>query len=126
MILLKGAPALLILLLSLRWGREHERPEWSEFVDAHIDPALVTADDRVSLLDHAGRKAARKESHKWGGHKAAHARKALQTVQLEYVQAVREDGADSERARDLASDINELQAIAAPPLAAADPDPVPA
>ena len=124
-IFVKGAPALLILLLALRWGREHERPEWSEFVDANVDPALVTAEDRVSLLDHAGRKAARKESHKWGGHKAAHARKTLQTVQLEYVQAVREEGADSERAGDLASDIEELQAIAAPPLAAADPDPDP-
>ncbi len=124
-IFVKGAPALLILLLALRWGRKHERVEWSEFVDAHIDHALVTPDDRVSLLDHAGRRAARKQSHAWGGHKAAHARKTLQTVQLHYVQAVREEGADSDRARDLASDIVELQAIAAAPAAAPDPDPDP-
>jgi protease PrsW len=108
-ILLKGLPALVMLLAVVRWGRRHERTFWNEFVEHDIDPSLVPADDRASLLDQHGRKAARRAARASGGRTAGRVQKQLQTAQLRYVQSVMEDGADSDRARSLATDIRELQ-----------------
>jgi RsiW-degrading membrane proteinase PrsW (M82 family) len=111
-ILLKGLPALVVLLVVLRWGRGHERTTWSEFVEHDIDPSLVSAEDRTSLLDHRGRKAARRAARASGGRTASRVQKHLQNAQLRYVQSVMEEGADSERAQALAADIRELQSWA--------------
>ncbi len=111
-ILLKGAPALVVLLLILRWGRHHERTVWSTFVEDSIDPSLVPVDDRAALLDQRGRRAARRAARASGGRIAGRVQKRLQQVQLRYVQSVMEDGADSDRARELAADIRDLQSWA--------------
>ena len=111
-ILLKGLPALVVLLVILRWGRGRERTDWNEFVEQHIDPSLVPADDCVALLDRRGRKAARRAARASGGRTAGRTQHHLQNAQLRYVQSVMEEGADSERAQALAADIRELQSWA--------------
>jgi RsiW-degrading membrane proteinase PrsW (M82 family) len=111
-ILLKGLPALVVLLGVLRWGRDHERTVWSDFVEQHIDPSLVPAEDRTSLSSQGGRGAARRAARASGGRTAGRVQHDLQQAQLRYVQSVMEEGAGSDRAQALATDIRQLRSWA--------------
>jgi RsiW-degrading membrane proteinase PrsW (M82 family) len=94
-ILLKGVPALVTLLLVVRWARTYERSEWTAFVERCVDPSLLTPQEATDLLSRKQRTAARKASAAQGGHQAKGLRKRLQVTQLRYVQAVREEGPTS-------------------------------
>jgi len=113
-VLIKGVPALVILLLVVRWGRSHERGVWSAFVGGAIDRDLVSEAEAKALLDRKGRKHARKEVRAAKGRRAGRLQKHLQYAQLRYIQSVSEEGAESAHAVSDAGDIRELKgAIAA-------------
>ncbi len=110
-ILIKGLPALFLLLMVVRWGRTTERKTWSEFVERHIDPTIVPPDDARALLHRDTRHAARKEAVRLGGHHAGAVRKHLQLAQLRYVQSVMEEGPGSTNAVAAAANVRDLQAM---------------
>ncbi len=101
-VLIKGLPALGIMLLVLRWGRNHERTVWAKFVRDHISRDLVSDADTEALLSRRSRRTAQKSAKKSGGHHAAEKQRQLQRAQLTYVQTVSEEGAQSLRAREAA------------------------
>lgn len=108
-ILLKGVPALVTLLLVVRWGRQHERKVWTAFVEASIDRTLLSEQEAADLLSRKARRAARKASAQAGGHRAKRLRKRLQLTQLRYVQAVQEEGAASADAAAFADLISRIR-----------------
>jgi RsiW-degrading membrane proteinase PrsW (M82 family) len=111
--LLKGLPALLILLFVLRWGRAQERKAWQAFVSGNVDRELVAPAEAEALLDRRGRRAARRAVKTARGRRAGRLQKALQREQLWYVQAVGEEGPDSARAGEAAGRVRELKAALA-------------
>jgi RsiW-degrading membrane proteinase PrsW (M82 family) len=110
---IKGVPALITLLVILRWGRNQERRVWSEFVDGNVDRELISEAEARALLDRKSRKAARKEASDAKGRKAGRLQKHLQYAQLRYAQSVAEEGADSARATEKADSIRELRSLIA-------------
>jgi RsiW-degrading membrane proteinase PrsW (M82 family) len=110
---LKGAPALITLLVILRWGRNQERRVWSEFVDGNVDRELISEAEARALLDRKSRKAARKEVREAKGRKAGRLQKHLQYAQLRYAQSVAEEGAESSQAAKNAGKIRELRSLIA-------------
>jgi len=112
-ILIKGVPALVILFLVIRWGRNQERKVWTAFVDDTIDRDLVSEAEAKALLDRKGRRAARKSVREAKGRAAGRLQKHLQYAQLRYIQSVSEEGAESAHAVSDASEIRELRAAIA-------------
>jgi RsiW-degrading membrane proteinase PrsW (M82 family) len=108
-VLIKGLPALLTLLLVVRWGRDHERKVWTAFVDGTIDPDIVSEQEAADLLSRRSRRAARRRAGHEGGRRAGHLRKRLQLAQLRYVQDVQETGADSTHAKQGAELIRQIR-----------------
>ena len=98
-ILVKGIPTLAIIVFSLRAARNSERAAWNRFVEARIDSSLLTSDDVAALQTLRTRRAARSAAADAGGRRAKEAEHVRQNTLLRYVQAVAEEGVDSERAQ---------------------------
>jgi protease PrsW len=111
-ILMKGVPALVTMLLLLRWTREQERPVWVQLVKKTADPTLVSEAHAAALLSRRTRRAARKAARATGGRHAAHAEERLQRAQLSYVQCLSEEGPLSERATQAAQLVRDLRSPA--------------
>jgi RsiW-degrading membrane proteinase PrsW (M82 family) len=97
-VLIKGLPALAIMLVVLRWGRQHERVVWAAFVAEHIDPTAISTDEVEHLLSRRDRRAAARAVARTRGRASGQLQERLQWAQLRYVQHVREEGFASDRA----------------------------
>lgn len=105
--LAKGLPALILVLLLVRWARRDERRAFMAFSEANVDPDLLSRAETDSLMSGKRRRTERKARRKELGRGAGRPTKRLQRAQLELVQAVHEDGAGSPRAERAAESIHE-------------------
>ncbi len=93
--LLKGLPALAVLLVLLWTARKRDR-ELFVLVGTHdASSGFASEDELQTLLRKKDRRHARKAVRKEHGVAAAHALKRLQRAQMDYVVTIEDEGADS-------------------------------
>lgn len=109
----KGFPALVLLLVLLRIARRRERTVFGGIAETQIPDDLVGPDELETLMNRKSRKRARKALRKEQGMAAAHALKRLQRSQVELVSATGEEGLESDRAMELAMDVRDDRAVLA-------------
>lgn len=109
----KGLPALILLLVLLRISRNRERAIFDAVGESDVPSDLVNADELQSLLTKSDRRKARKRIRKLSGVASAHALRRLQRAQVELVAAVGSDGLESKAAQDAAADVEESRQVLA-------------
>ena len=97
-VLVKGVPLVAIVLAALHWARDAERRRWNGFVEEHVDHRVITPAEAAELQSYRSRRAAARRVRHDHGRVAAKAREELQTAQVRYVQAAREEGPASDSA----------------------------
>lgn len=111
--IVKGLPALVLLLAVLRVARRRERAVFESVGQGQVPSDLVSDDELETLLDKHARKKARKPVRKEHGLAASHAMKRLQRSQVELIAAVGDEGPESQLAQELADDVREDRRVLA-------------
>lgn len=116
--LVKGLPALVLLLILWRIARRREQALFEQIGETRIPRELVGHDELETLLEKRERRRARRALRRRHGFAASRALRRLQRAQIELVSEVGSVGADTPRAIALAEDItrdrSELTRILAP------------
>ena len=103
----KGIPALVLLLVLLRIARKRERAVFEGIGETHVPTELVSSEELETLLTKRDRRKARKAMRKTHGFAASHALGRLQRSQIEMIAAVSDEGAGSENALAYADDVRD-------------------
>jgi protease PrsW len=92
-LLVKGTPALVMVLALVRAARHREADYYARVLSRAADPRLVTPDEIESLRSPAGRSAARRDGYARAGWRGARAVRRLQRAQAQLaVELSRSDG----------------------------------
>lgn len=109
--LVKGIPALGVLLVLLRMARKRDR-DLFELVGSHeASSGFASEAELQTLLRKKDRRHARKAVRKQHGIAAAHALKRLQRSQMDYVVTVEDEGVDSPEASEALVAVGEARAV---------------
>ncbi|MET1005308.1 MAG: PrsW family intramembrane metalloprotease [Propionibacteriaceae bacterium] len=96
---IKSVPALVILLLLLRWARQRDRVEFERVAATSVDPRLLPPDEARELETRKSRKLAQKKTVRAVGPAAKAPVRALQAAQLDLVNAITDEGGGSASAQ---------------------------
>lgn len=109
--IIKGLPALVLLLVLLRLARNKERIAFESVAKGAIPTDLISEEERQALLKRSSRRKARKSMRKQHGLSAAHALRRLQASQMQLVGEVGLSGIDSPEGREKAARVEEDRAV---------------
>lgn len=109
--IIKGLPALALLVVLYRMAQGKERRRFGAVASSEVPSELISGAELEVLSSRRARKKARKAARKSGGFAAKHAMKRLQVRQTELVAAITEDGSESERASEAASEVREAKDV---------------
>lgn len=107
--IVKGIPALAVLVVILTLARRHERSRFDHVAADAIDHSLIGSGERETLLHHGSRRRARREMRRKSGREAALALERLQTAQIDLVEAAIDGGVGSATYEQQARVVRELK-----------------
>lgn len=100
--ILKGLPALALVLVLLRLARNRERAAFESIAEGAIPADLISEEELRTLLKRRTRRKERKKMRRRHGLAAAHALRRLQRSQIQLVGTVGATGIDSPKGREAA------------------------